>query len=162
MPEASASNAAAGNPPSGSNRLLSSELGADIAFLIARAQAVSIGPANTVLAPFDLKVRSLSVLWLAAQGLAPSQRELSDFLNLDPSQVVALVDDLERRALVERTADPRDRRSRIITATPAGKRLLTKALTAAKDANAQSFGDLSPDEQETLTELLTRIAFRQL
>lgn len=43
-------------------------------------------------------------------GLDPTQRELADFLSLDPSQVVTLVDDLERRGLVERMQGEQDRR----------------------------------------------------
>lgn len=42
----------------------------------------------------------------------PTQRELTDFLSLDPSQVVSLVDDLKRRGLVERAAGKQDRRAR--------------------------------------------------
>src|SRR6478752_1425955 len=105
-----------------------SALAGDIPFLLARARALSIGNAHAALEPIGLKVRAFSVLWLACEGLEPSQRELSDFLDLDPSQIVALVDELERRGAVTRQADPQDRRQRIIRATPAGQRLLRKTL----------------------------------
>jgi hypothetical protein len=52
----------------------------------------------------------MSVLWLACQDFEPSQRELSGFLGLDPSQVVSLIDDLQGRGLVERKPDKRDNR----------------------------------------------------
>ncbi|MEU8665129.1 MarR family winged helix-turn-helix transcriptional regulator [Actinoplanes philippinensis] len=141
------------------DRLLGSDLAADPAFLLARARAVTSGTANARLAPFQLKVRSLSVLWLAGQGIGPSQRELSEFLGLDPSQVVALVDDLQRRGLVERRPDERDRRSRIIVATPAGRELLQQALAEVRAAGDTSFAALTDHERKTLTELLTKVAF---
>jgi DNA-binding MarR family transcriptional regulator len=103
----------------------------------------------------------MSVLWLACQDFEPSQRELSGFLGLDPSQVVSLIDDLQGRGLVERKPDKRDRRSRIIVATPAGRRLLRKALLAARAAGDADFANLTDDERKTLSELLTKVAFGQ-
>ncbi|BEL03664.1 MarR family transcriptional regulator [Actinoplanes sichuanensis] len=144
------------DPP---HRLLGSDLAADPAFLLARARAVTSGVANARLAGFQLKVRSLSVLWLASQGFGPSQRELSDFLGLDPSQVVALVDDLQGRGLVERRPDERDRRSRIIVATEAGLELLEQALVEIRAAGDSTFAGLTDDERKTLTGLLTKVAF---
>jgi DNA-binding MarR family transcriptional regulator len=140
-------------------RLLGADLAADPAFLLARARAVTSGAANARLARLHLKVRSLSVLWLAGQGFGPSQRELSEFLGLDPSQVVALVDDLQGRGLVERRPDERDRRSRSIVATPAGLDLLEEALTEVRAAGDAGFASLTDDERKTLTELLTKVAF---
>jgi DNA-binding MarR family transcriptional regulator len=141
------------------HRLLVSDLAADPAFLLARARAVTSSAANARLAPYGLKVRSMSVLWLAAQGFGPSQRELSEFLGLDPSQVVSLVDDLQQRGLVERQPDERDRRSRIIVATVEGRRLLGEALAAAEAAGDASFANLTDHERKTLAELLLKVAF---
>jgi len=143
------------------DRLLGSDLAADPAFLLARARAVTSGTANARLAPLQLKVRSMSVLWLACQDFEPSQRELSEFLGLDPSQVVSLIDDLQGRGLVERKPDKRDRRSRIIVATPEGRRLLRKALPAARAAGDADFARLTDDERKTLSELLIKVAFGQ-
>lgn len=141
------------------DRLLASDLAADTAFLLARARAVTSGTANTWLAPLGLKVRSLSVLWLASEDLGPTQREISDFLGLDPSQTVALIDDLQTRGLVERRPDERDRRSRVIVATTAGRQLLERALVAARAAGDASFARLSDEERKTLAELLLKVAF---
>ncbi|BBH68494.1 ranscriptional regulator [Actinoplanes sp. OR16] len=141
------------------DRLLTSDLAADPAFLLARARAVTSGAANVRLAALGLKVRSLSVLWLAGQDLGPSQRELSEFLGLDPSQVVALVDELQGRGLVERQPDERDRRSRIIVATVDGRRLLKRALAEVRAAGDASFARLTDEQRKTLAELLLKVAF---
>ena len=141
-------------------RFTTSALAGDIPFLLARARAAAIGRANAALAEVGLKVRSFSVLWLAGEGLNPSQRELSEFLNLDPSQIVPLIDELEQRGAVTRQTDPRDRRSRIIVITAAGRRLLRKARALAEAADDRSLSALTADERATLGELLTKVVFR--
>lgn len=143
----------------GIERLYSTELAHETEFLAARARSVGSRRANEDLAALDLKVRSYSVLSLACSGLNPSQRELAEFLFLDPSQIVALVDQLEKRGAVKRKADPRDRRSNIITPTAAGKRLYAEAAAIVQSAGEKSLGALAPAERDTLRDLLRRVAF---
>ena len=150
---------AANSPETGIERLYSSELASETEFLAARTRSVGSRRANEDLAALDLKVRSYSVLSLACSGLNPSQRELAEFLFLDPSQIVSLVDQLEKRGALRRQADPRDRRSNIITATAAGKRLYAEAAAVVSAAGEAALGALSRAEREQLRSLLQRVAF---
>ncbi|MGM0928132.1 MAG: MarR family winged helix-turn-helix transcriptional regulator [Actinomycetota bacterium] len=143
----------------GLERLYTTDLASEIEFLTARARSLGSGRANNMLAELDLKVRSYSVLSLACSGQNPSQRELADFLSLDPSQIVALVDQLEKRGAVTREADPRDRRSKVIAATAAGRRLYKRAEAIIRQASDYSLAALNEQERETLRDLLRRIAF---
>lgn len=131
----------------------------DLSFLLARSNALSLSAGNAALRPFGLKVRSYPVLALACDDLRPTQRELADFLRLDPSQVVALIDDLEAQGLVERSTSDRDRRSKVLVPTPAGRRVCAAAKQAVAAAEAAPFASLSAGERETLTALLGRVAF---
>jgi len=140
-------------------RLGSTALAQEIPFLLARSRAVTSGEANRRLAEVDLKVRTYSVLSLACSGMKPSQRELCDFLELDPSQVVALVDELQNRGAVQREADPKDRRSRLIVGTPTGRRLLRRATALIDQATEDTLHPLDAQEQKVLRELLTRVCF---
>ncbi|WP_411732018.1 MarR family winged helix-turn-helix transcriptional regulator [Paeniglutamicibacter sp.] len=140
-------------------RFLDSELAGEIEFLAARTRSLGSARANKLLEPLELKVRSYSVLSLACSGLAPTQRELAEFLSLDPSQIVPLVDQLENRGLVERRADPQDRRSKVIAGTKTGLQLYKKARLATAEGEAMAMEQLSKAEQETLRGLLSRIAF---
>jgi DNA-binding MarR family transcriptional regulator len=142
-----------------SSPLLGTELATEIEFLAARARAIGTRIANRGLHPLELTVRSYSVLALACSEHAPSQRELAEFLSLDASQIVALVDDLQRRALVVRSADPRDRRSNSIASTAIGRELYARARQAVQQAENESLAGLSPDEKETLRTLLRKVAF---
>lgn len=136
-----------------------SAVATELSFLMARANALSLSAGNRALRPFGLKVRSYPVLALACDGLRPTQRELADFLRLDPSQVVALIDDLEAQGLVERQPDERDRRSKVLVPTAAGRRTWDAAKAAVAEAEVAPFAVLSQAERETLAELLARVAF---
>lgn len=146
-------------PREGLDRLLDAPLVAEIEFLTARARALGSAKANALLEPLELRIRSYAVLSLACSGAAPSQRELAEFLLLDPSQIVALLDGLEQRGLVKRETDPQDRRSKVIKGTAAGRRLLAQAAVATRQAEEQAMGNLSSAERDQLRELLRRVAF---
>ena len=144
---------------SGMARLFSTDLARDLEFLTARARAVGTMRANAQLEPLGLKVRSYAVLALACSGENPSQRELAEFLSLDASQVVALVDQLETSGFVGRQSDPTDRRSNIIVSTPSGRALCDDAKAAVARAHDVSLRALTAAEREQLRLLLSRIAF---
>ncbi len=142
----------------GTDRLWASPLGSDLSFLLARANAASLAAGNAALAPHGLKARSYSVLELAVADTRPSQRELAAFLRLDPSQVVALVDDLQSRGLIERQPDPNDRRANVVIATDAGRALAEAARASAESAEHALHASLAPADRARLAELLRAIA----
>ena len=139
--------------------LRASALSEDLSFLLARANAISLAAGNAALAVHGLKARSYSVLLLTTDDARPSQRELAEFLRLDPSQVVSLVDDLQSRGLVERRPDPSDRRANVVVATTAGRELAAAAGESARRAEEQVHRQLTRDERQTLTALLRVLAF---
>lgn len=130
----------------------------DLSFLLARASALSNAAGNAALAPLGLKVRSYSVLALAAEKSHPSQRELAEYLRLDPSQVVALVDDLQRQGLVVREPDPADRRANVIAATDRGRRLVSQARAELQHAERELHAGLTEQDRAALGDLLRRAA----
>ncbi|WP_306918235.1 MarR family winged helix-turn-helix transcriptional regulator [Arthrobacter sp. V4I6] len=139
--------------------MLAIDLAKETLFLAARTISIGTARANAMLAPLGLKVRSYSVLALACTADAPSQRELADFLCLAPSQIVALVDGLERRDLVERLNVPGDRRSNVIRATSSGKMLYTRASETVREAEDISLHELTAEERNQLRSLLQKTAF---
>ncbi|MBT2534094.1 MarR family transcriptional regulator [Arthrobacter sp. ISL-48] len=138
------------------DKLITAPITNDAGFLLAKLRATGSVLNNKALAEFDLKERSYSVLILANSGLEPTQRELADFLSLDPSQIVSLVDELEKRGLVARAAGKQDRRAKTVTATAKGSRLLAEAAEAAHRAEAESLAGLAEDEIVQLKALLRK------
>jgi DNA-binding MarR family transcriptional regulator len=143
------------------HRLEVAALSDDVEFLAARMRAVGTSIANLKLAPLNLRVRSYSVLALASVDLAPTQRELAEFLRLDPSQIVAIVDELETAGLVKREPDPTDRRSKTIVATQRGSEVYARAAAAARESEREALAALSDDETDQLRTLLRKVAFAE-
>lgn len=83
--------------------------------------------------------------------------EIAAFLRCDNSNVTGIVDGLEGRGLAERTPSPGDRRVKLITLTPAGRRLRARLMREARKPPPW-LERLSPADQRTLRDLLQRAA----
>lgn len=138
------------------HKLVAASISQDLGFLLAKLHATGSVLNNKALAEFDLKERSYSILILANSGLEPTQREMADFLSLDPSQIVALVDELEKRGLVVRAPGKQDRRAKTVTATAKGGKLLERAREAARRAEAEVLDGLPAEEAAQLKALLRK------
>jgi DNA-binding MarR family transcriptional regulator len=137
-------------------RLAEAKIGNDVGLLLAKLHATGSLLNNKALADYGLRERSFSVLTLACSGLEATQRELADFLSLDPSQVVSLVDDLEHRGLVKRAQGKQDRRAKIIVSTAEGRRIHTKARAALEACEKTQLAALSEEENVQLRALLKK------
>jgi DNA-binding MarR family transcriptional regulator len=102
--------------------------------------------------------RGFQALSGAAHCSARNQAELARQLGVDRTVMVYLVDDLAKAGLVERIADPADRRSRLIRATPVGAARLTSAQQAIEAAEATVLAPLSLAEQGQLRCMLQSLA----
>jgi DNA-binding MarR family transcriptional regulator len=130
----------------------------DVGFLLTRASGLVVRATNAALADLGLRVRPYSVLVLADDTAAGiSQRDLAEVLGLDPSQVVALVDELAAAGLVERRPSPTDRRAKLVAATAQGVRLRRRADERAAAGVQHQLRGLAVGEQETLRDLLARV-----
>jgi DNA-binding MarR family transcriptional regulator len=96
---------------------------------------------------------------LAAEHDGVTQRGISDFLRLDPSRVVAIVDDLENRGFVSRLVGRGDRRMKVVVATPAGHALLRQAVAATREAERDVFRRLTPEARTEAIRILRPLAF---
>ena len=109
---------------------------------------------ETVLAEHDLALIHHAVLAALADFGPRSQQELADALDFDKSHLVARIDDLQRRGLVNRTQDPADRRRNQIALTPAGQALIDRLRPVAVESQQNFLQALSPTDQKRLISLL--------
>ncbi|HKS45947.1 MAG TPA: MarR family transcriptional regulator [Amycolatopsis sp.] len=126
-------------------------------FLLARAGGRAIRKLNRALEESGLRSRHYTVLMAAAERGGLSQRELGDLLGIDPSAVVALVDDLSAAGLVRRDPHPEDRRTRLVVLTEKGHDTFERASELAAEVERDTLGQLSPKERVVLVDLLRRI-----
>lgn len=133
-------------------------LAENVGFLLSISSAKSVAMANAALTPMGLKARAYTALSLVAAGDGMSQRDIAEALRMDPSQVVALVDTLENKGLVERRPHPSDRRLRSVVATSEGQKVRKKAAQVIQDSVTALLADFSADERELLHSMLTRLA----
>jgi DNA-binding MarR family transcriptional regulator len=108
-------------------------------------------------ARFGINGRELAVLTILAEGEPPSQLEAAQRLAIDRTTMVALLDELDAKDLVARSADPADRRRNIVVLTPRGRECLTGA-TAATDVAEQAFlAPLGSADGERLRQMLKAV-----
>lgn len=86
-----------------------------------------------------------------------SQTELGQTLSIDRSTLVAVIDRLEGRGLVERADAPRDRRSYALHISKAGRGLLQVLTERVRTHEAHIAADLDAEEKATLISLLRRV-----
>ena len=110
------------------------------------------------LEPLGLGARHFGVLSLIDARPGSTQQELGERSMIDPSSMVVVVDELERRGLAQRRVHPADRRKREIVLTDAGREMLGRAREAAEHSVDETLSPLDAEERETLRVLLRKLA----
>lgn len=106
---------------------------------------------------FDISPGRFGVLVLISANPGLTQSSLAHATHLDRSTIVAVLDQLEARGLVERRPSPTDRRSNALMLTPEGKKLL-KQLKHLVEAHEERIANaLSPEEAVQLMTLLKKV-----
>ncbi|MFD5078728.1 MarR family winged helix-turn-helix transcriptional regulator [Streptomyces sp. NPDC058371] len=104
-----------------------------------------------------LKNSHARVLMMLADEGATGQQALVQALEVDPSVLVAMLNDLETAGLAERRRDPADRRRHIVEISPRGTRLVADVYAGIASVEAELFTGLDASEIATLHRLLVRI-----
>lgn len=107
---------------------------------------------------FDVSVTQCHALEaLTHQGPMRSQA-LANLLLLDKSTTTRVVDALERKAYVQRLADPDDARALSLSITPAGRTLFETIHAGLIAQHAQLLADLDPLMRTRVTDVIRRLA----
>ncbi len=113
---------------------------------------------HQLLEPLQLEPGEFALLRAVAASEGESQNALAERLRISPSWMVAIVDELERRELLERRPHERDRRVRNLRLTAAGKKLLGQAQREAQRLDGQVTDPLDDAELQQLLDMLDRVA----
>jgi DNA-binding MarR family transcriptional regulator len=130
----------------------------NLGFLLSQLGFIASRRFHTVMAAMDLEPRQFLLLRFLAGDEGRSQQALGERLRIPASRMVAIVDSLEERGLVERRLNPSDRRTRALYLTAAGRRMLTRAMRLATEYEGTLGTSLKADERRQLVRLLQRLA----
>ena len=112
---------------------------------------------TAALAPWDLSPHQARALRVVCGRDGVRLSELAEALRIAPRSATEVADGLQARGLVERAADPGDRRAVVLTPTPTGRQV-QQEVTAARGADAQElFARLPAADRAELERILRRL-----
>ncbi len=113
---------------------------------------------DDALRPLDLTNGQFSLLMSLNRPHPPAMKDVSSLLAMDRTTLTAALKPLERRDLVAITQDPDDKRSRLLSLTPAGHRLLAKAFPVWQQAHTEIEKPFSAGEVDRLRDQLRALS----
>ena len=108
------------------------------------------------LSTIDLTPALFGVLNYLAANDGVIQLEIASAMGIDPSTLVALIDELEGQGLAKRRPHPSDRRAREVTITPKGRRALEDGRRMALEVEDEVLQGLTSTQRRELIGLLRR------
>jgi DNA-binding MarR family transcriptional regulator len=123
----------------------------DIANQLHRSALRLLRVLRTVRSVDGLGMSKLGVLGRLYRDGTATATELAAYLRVQPQSLTRLVDDLEKRSLITRRSDIKDRRQSLLEITKTGEQVLTETVRDQRESLAQTILDvLTPAEQELL------------
>ena len=133
----------------------------DLGELFARITQQLIDAERPILDRHGLAMWPYVVLVRLARSPAATQLELARQIGYDKTRLIKILDELGAAGLLERGADPDDRRARIVTLTDSGRELVTKVRTEIRAMEAEFLAGLSEREQRALRSVLSGLVDRR-
>lgn len=131
------------------------------AFLLAQVGAHAASKFAERLAELQLSPAHAGILRMLAATPAITQQALATALRTLPSRLVALIDELESRGLLERRAHESDRRRYALHVTEEGRSTLQAIGRIAREHQQSLLVALSEEDHAVLADLLQRVADQQ-
>jgi DNA-binding MarR family transcriptional regulator len=101
-----------------------------------------------VLLAYDISMWGYVVLTALVEQPVRTQAALAQAISADKSRIIGVLDELQRRGLIQRQPDEADRRVHLLSLTPAGDRLRRSVEAAIRRTEEQVLGVLPPADRE--------------
>ncbi len=124
-------------------------------WLLSQAALAAHRIVGDALAGAGVRRHHFTVLLALAERGSTSQAELGRRLHIDPSDLHAVLHDLERGGLVARVRATEDRRRNLVELTPAGGRELDRLAVRVQAAQDTLLSPLSDPQRSELRRLLS-------
>jgi DNA-binding MarR family transcriptional regulator len=109
------------------------------------------------LEPFGIRPRHVAALIELRDHGELTQQSLCGQLHLDPTNLVAILNELEQRGYAKRRRDPEDRRRHLVEVSPKGLAVIEKVSQVMDRVEAELLDGLDAAEREQFEGLLTSI-----
>src|SRR3954454_19950782 len=109
------------------------------------------------LEPFGIRPRHVAALIELRDRGELTQQSLCGQLHLDPTNLVAILNELEQKGFATRRRDPGDRRRHLVEVSKKGIAVIDKVSEVMDGVEAELLDGLDPAEREQLEGLLTTI-----
>jgi DNA-binding MarR family transcriptional regulator len=95
----------------------------DLAAMVVRLGRALVERERPILAAYEVSMWGYIVLTALRDEPMRAQATLARAIGADKTRIIAVLDELQERGLIEREPDPTDRRVRLLALTAAGRRL---------------------------------------
>jgi DNA-binding MarR family transcriptional regulator len=145
----------------GGDQITGDRAPSSLAFLLSQVGIHAARQFAERLEEVDLQPPLFRILNLVDAAEGRSQQAIGEAIQVPPSRMVALVDELEERGLVERRPNPEDRRIRALFLTRKGRQTLARGREIARAHEEQLTVGMAAADRDRLTQLLQQIVDTQ-
>jgi DNA-binding MarR family transcriptional regulator len=132
----------------------------DLAAMLAPLVRDMIAAELPVLAANGLSMWGYSVLVALDRSAMRTQAALADAIGADKTRIIAVLDELQQNGLIERVADPEDRRARLLAITKQGRSVKEAAQAEIQRGEERWLGRLSPSDRAVFLRVLQDLSGR--
>ncbi|MFC5748846.1 MarR family winged helix-turn-helix transcriptional regulator [Actinomadura rugatobispora] len=130
----------------------------DLAAMIVPLGRALMAAEVPILREHGLAMWAYGVLLGLSEEPVRTQSALAKAIGADKTRIIGVLDDLQERGLIRRTPDPADRRARLLSLTPEGRRLRDSAQAAIRRSEDELLAHLPPDERRAFVRALKTLS----
>ncbi|MEU9123985.1 MarR family transcriptional regulator [Streptomyces sp. NPDC048506] len=130
----------------------------DLAAMVVPLGRALMAAEQPVLDAHGLTMWAYAVLLRLDEKPIRTQAALAEAIRADKTRIIAVLDDLEERKLIHRQPDPGDRRVRLLSLTPEGRRLRDATQSAIQQGEERLLARLPTADRDGLLRGLQALA----
>jgi DNA-binding MarR family transcriptional regulator len=131
----------------------------DLAAMLVQLARQTVAAEQPVLDAHGLSMWGYIVLTALDHSSIRTQAALAEAIGADKTRIIPTLDELQERGYIERTADPDDRRARLLAITEAGRLVKTAAQTDIQRGEERWLGRLSANDRSVFLRALRQLTF---
>ncbi|MBT2440826.1 winged helix DNA-binding protein [Streptomyces sp. ISL-36] len=130
----------------------------DLAAMVVPLGRALMAAERPILDAHALTMWAYAVLLHLDEAPIRTQAALAEAIRADKTRIIAVLDDLEARELIRRVPDPQDRRVRLLSLTPAGRRLRDTVQSAIQEGEERLLARLPAADREAFLRALRALS----